>query len=250
MDKTNKPEINTVRSVERSLDILTCFIDKNELSLTEISKLVSLHKSTVYRLLNTLEGKGFLIKNITTEKYCLGYKIWELSTNMVAIDELSNIFLQEMKNLRDILNETVSLYVRNKYERIRIQSVESNQSLRRVAPIGEHLPLYVGASSKILIAYEKEKIQNDIFKYLESVQKINIESFKKIVDDVRISGYATSFEERAVGAVAIACPIFNSQNKLIAALSISGPVNRLTKEKLDEIAPILKETCAELSKKS
>lgn len=245
----NKSELTTVRSVERSLDILTCFIDNNELSLTEVSKLVSLHKSTVFRLLNTLEGKGFLIKNITTEKYRLGYKIWELSTNMVAIDELSNIFLPEMKSLRDLLNETVSLYVRNKYERIRIQSVESNQSLRRVAPIGEHLPLSAGASSKILLAYEKENIQNDIFRYLESIQKINIESFKKIVDDVCISGYATSFEERAAGAVAIACPIFNNQNKLIAALSVSGPVNRLTKEKLEEIAPILKQTCLELSKK-
>ncbi|MGD9677662.1 MAG: IclR family transcriptional regulator [Vulcanibacillus sp.] len=239
-------EINTVRSVERSLDILLCFVHSTELSLTEITNLVSLHKSTVYRMLQTLELKGFLIKNNSNEKYRLGFKIWELSANLSGMNDPATLFLPEMERLRNLLDETISLYIRDGYERIRIQSIESNQSLRRVAPIGERLPLALGASSKVLITYEEKSIQEDILKQLASNYQIDKNSFEKVIEDVKILGYATSFEERAIGAVAIACPIFNRQKSIIAALSVSGPVNRLTYEKLEEIAPVLTASCSKL----
>ena len=66
----------TVRAVERALDILMCFTKDSELALTEISTLIGLHKSTVHRLLTTLEDKGFVVRNKETEKYRLGLKIW------------------------------------------------------------------------------------------------------------------------------------------------------------------------------
>ncbi len=247
IDKKENNAISTVRSVERSLDILLCFVNSTELSLTEIAKSVSLHKSTVYRLLHTLERKGFLIKNKVNEKYRLGFKIWELSTNLSGINDPATVFLPEMERLRNLLDETVSLYVRDGYERIRIQSIESNQSLRRVAPIGERLSLALGASSKVLISYEDKIIQVKILKQLEESYEINIKKFEEIIKEVKKLGYATSFEERAIGAVAIACPIFDRQNNIISALSVSGPVNRLTHDKLQEIAPILQETCSKLS---
>lgn len=250
MDENSASEKKlTVRAVERSLDILSCFIDSTELSLTEISKRISLHKSTVHRLLNTLEEKGFIIKNPETEKFRLGFRIWELSANLTGMDDPATVFLPEMQMLRDTLGETVSLYVRDGYERIRIQSVESRHAVRRVAPIGVRMPLSVGAASKILIAYEEPNIRNTIMNQLETLYQINREFYEKIVLEVQEKGYATSFEEREIGAVAISFPIFNRKNKLIAALTVSGPANRFTFDTMKEVAPIIMEVTSAMSKK-
>lgn len=67
-----------------------------------------------------------------------------------------------MERLRDRLGETVSIYVRDGSERVRIQAVQSNQPVRRVAPVGARLPLYAGASSKVLIAYSDRFVQEQI----------------------------------------------------------------------------------------
>ncbi|TGU71893.1 MarR family transcriptional regulator, partial [Mesorhizobium sp. M00.F.Ca.ET.186.01.1.1] len=141
-----------VRSVERALDILLCFTDATDLGLSEISSRLSLHKSTVHRLLATLENKGFLIRDVQTEKYRLGFRIWELSANLTHNDDPATLLLPEMERLRDLVEETISLYVRDGNERIRIQAVQSRQPIRRVAPIGARMPLAVGASSKVLVA--------------------------------------------------------------------------------------------------
>ncbi|WP_245237721.1 helix-turn-helix domain-containing protein, partial [Paenibacillus ihuae] len=83
----------TVRAVERALDILLCFTQESDLSLTEIAAKISLHKSTVHRLLTTLEEKGFLLRNEATDKYRLGIRIWELSTHLPTLDEPAALLL-------------------------------------------------------------------------------------------------------------------------------------------------------------
>lgn len=229
---------NTVRSVERALDILLCFTTQPSLSMSEIAHHVGLHKSTVHRLLASLEGKGFVVRDTATEKYKLGFRIWELSVNVSQSDDPAILFLAEMEQLRDRLGETVSLYVRDGNERIRIQAVQSNHSVRRVAPIGVRLPLYVGASSKILVAYEKPRQQMEIIQQLpEMIDKTTMLEQMTII---RAQGYATSSEERESGVAAIAAPVFDRQGHFIAALSVSGPINRMSTEKIQEhIDPIM-----------
>ena len=152
----------TVRAVERALDILLCFANESDLGLTEIASRVDLHKSTVHRLLASLEGKGFIIRDPASEKYKLGYRVWELSANLMQSDDMSVVLLPEMERLRDLVGETISLYVRDGNERIRIQAVQSRLAIRRVAPIGARLPLIVGASSKILVAFADKSVQDEI----------------------------------------------------------------------------------------
>lgn len=232
-------EQTAVRSVERALDILLCFLDKTELSLTEISHKVGLNKSTVFRLLASLERKGFLQRNAENEKYRLGFRLWELSAHMSRVDDPAVMLLPEMERLRDLLDETVSLYVRDGKERVRIQAVESQQAIRRVAPIGSRLPLSVGASSKILVAYADPETQKMILNDLTWPSRSEKEEFMLQLLHIQQTGYATSVEEREVGTSAIAAPIKNRSGKLVAALAISGPVGRLTLEKMKEVAPLV-----------
>ncbi|MBO8165209.1 MAG: IclR family transcriptional regulator [Brevibacillus sp.] len=226
----------TVRAVERALDILLCFTETGELGLSEIANRINLHKSTVHRLLASLEGKGFVVRDPHTEKYRLGFRIWELSASMSRSDDPAQILLPEMERLRDLVGETVSLYVRDGKERIRIQAVQSNQAIRRVAPVGARMPLAVGASSKVLVAYADEETQREILSDPDWPDTVDRAKYIEQLEQIRQLGYATSMEEREAGAAAVSAPIFDRFGKIVAALAVSGPSNRLTFEKMREIS--------------
>lgn len=236
----------TVRAVERALDILMCFTKKDDLGLTEIAAEIDLHKSTVYRLLNTLEEKGFVIRNPLTEKYRLGLKIWELSAHLSHTDDPAVLLLPQMEKLRDCLGETVSLYLRDGTDRLRIQAVQSNQAIRRVAPVGARLPLFVGASSKVLVAYAGESVLQAVLDGPDWPESVDRDAYVKQLQEIRERGYAISYEEREPGASAVAAPIYDRSGKIAAALSLSGPVSRLSPQKLHEYGPILIEAAREM----
>lgn len=229
----------TVRAVDRALDILLCFTSKTDWAMTEIAEHVGLHKSTVHRMLATLEEKGFIERDRATDRYHLGLKVWELSANLSRADDQATIWLPEMVRLRDLLGETVSIYVRDGADRIRIQAVQSNHPVRRVAPVGVRLPLNAGASSKVLIAYSEPIVQQSIMTDPDWLQAIDIEQYRQQMKDILAQGYATSFEEREPGAAALSAPIFDRADVLAAALSISGPASRLTMDTMREYAPIM-----------
>ncbi|WP_438431338.1 IclR family transcriptional regulator [Gorillibacterium sp. sgz500922] len=238
----------TVRAVERALDLLLCFAEDSDLSLTELAARAGLHKSTVHRLLASLEVKGFVRRDPASERYRLGYRMWELSANLVQDDDPAVILLPEMERLRDQLGETVSLYVRDGLERIRVQAVQSSQAIRRVAPVGVRLPLHVGASGKILVAFGAPELQRELSAaplWADEAQKA---AFERQLQEARDCGYATSLEEREAGAAAIAAPIVNRAHRMVAALAVSGPVNRLTAEAMKEDAPLLLEAAARMGK--
>lgn len=246
--RTLEEDKTTVRAVDRALDILLCFTEETELGLSEIAKRISLHKSTVHRLLGSLEAKGFVIRNSETEKFRLGYRILELSANLTQSDDMSMVLLPEMERLRDLVGETISLYVRDGFERIRIQAVQSNQPIRRVAPVGARMPLTVGAASKLLVAYEDEKTRDQILANVEWTDRVDRDVFLEQLEQIRKEGYATSVEERELGAAAVSAPIFNRKGKVLAALSISGPSNRLTPEEMQQIARPLVEAATKMGK--
>jgi len=236
----------TVRAVERALDVLLCFTAGSEWGLTEIAGRIGLHKSTVHRLLATLEDRGFVTRDEATEKYRLGLRILELSANLSRSDDISVALLPEMERLRDQLSETISIYVRDRTERVRIQAVQSTQAIRRVAAVGARLPLFVGASSKVLLAFAEPGVRGLVMSDPAWPAVLDPHAYGKQLDEIASLGYATSYEEREPGAAAVAAPIFNRAGKLVAALSVSGPSNRLTPERMHEHAPAIMEAASRM----
>ncbi|GLX70201.1 IclR family transcriptional regulator [Paenibacillus glycanilyticus] len=232
---------SNVRAVERALDILLCFTEGSNLAMSEIAEKVGLHKSTVHRMLATLEDRGFVERDPSSERYHLGMRMWELSAHLSRSDDQSVIWQPEMERLRDRLGETVSIYVRDGSERVRIQAVQSNQPVRRVAPVGARLPLYAGASSKVLIAYSDRFVQEQIFGDPAWLLAIDLDQYKQQLEEIAQQGYATSFEEREPGVAALAAPIFR-HGQVSAALSVSGPSSRLTMETMREYSSVLIES--------
>ncbi len=239
---------STVRAAERALDILLCFVDKTHLGMMEIVERTGLNKSTVFRLLATLESKGFVKRNQYTEKYELGFRIWELAAHLNQSDDPAVLFLPDMERLRDELDETVSLYIRDGKERIRIQAVESNQAIRRVAPIGARMPLTLGASSKVLMAFSDSQLVQEVLAESNWPDHVSKVDYLQQLKTIRQDGYAMSVEEREAGTAAVAVPVFSRRGRLVAALAVSGPVSRMNMDKMIKFVPNLLEVASKMGK--
>ncbi len=226
----NKAELEKgIRSLQRAIDILNCFtMEENELSLTEISKKINLAKSTVIRLLYTLELNNFVERDPATFKYKLGKQLYFIGNLAGRSIEIRSVAKATMERLRDQTRETVNLYVLDKESRICIQQFESLQSVRHAVRIGEKLPLTLGATGKILLGYQSDDFIENIYK--QEKPKRSKSDLKKELQHIVEERFAKSIDEREVGSSAIATPIFDVNGHVIAALSISGPTVRFEEE--------------------
>lgn len=135
---------------------------------------------------------------------------------MSRSDDPAILLLPAMERLRDRLGETVSLYLRDGSERIRIQAVQSDQAIRRVAPVGVRLPLSVGASSKVLMAFATDEDREELMNGPEWPVFIDPAVYLAQMGDIRDNGYATSYEEREPGACRGICTDYGSQRQYCA----------------------------------
>lgn len=229
---------DTVRSVEKALDIISTFSeDQTQLSLLEICKMINMPKSTVYRLLSTLEIRGFIEHSQITGKYQLGLPFVKLSNIVLKNYDLKETALPVMTELRDKTGETINLYAKRDLERVCIEKVEGFHNLRRFSAIGDILPLYCGASGKLLLAFQSEEEIERILQQagLKSWTKNTITEFgaiRKELAQIRAQGHAYSRGEREVGVASVAAPIKNNKGLVVAAISISGPDVRFTEDNL------------------
>lgn len=244
---------DTVRSVEKALDIVLAFTeDKPQLSLLEICKFLNMPKSTVYRLISTLENKGFIEHNGVTGRYQLGTRFIKLSNIVLKNFNLKETALPVMIDLRDETGETINLYAKKDLDRVCIEQVEGFHHLRRFSAIGDLLPLYCGASGKLLLAYQPEDeikrvIKETGLKAWTAKTITDLEAIMQELENIRKAGYAFSNGEREVGVTSVAAPIRNHNGSVIAAISISGPDSRFTEENIKKYISLVITSANEIS---
>lgn len=234
---------NNVRSITRALRILDCFSrDIPSLSLVEIARRIGLSPSTTSRLVVTLENFGYLRRDEKSLEYSLGYRLANLGAICLASEDLRDIAHPYLEALRNRFNESTGLYVLSKNHRVCLDRVSSTQAIHRVIEIGERLDMTVGASGRLLLAYQQpEFIQH----YMVENPMVNV----GVLAEIRKQGYAISRDERTAGIFSIATPIFDAQHCIKAALFISGPSFRVGEEMKDEMIEYLKAAANEISKK-
>ncbi|NJD59464.1 MAG: IclR family transcriptional regulator [Anaerolineae bacterium] len=146
-----------VRAVERALDILLCFrTDRSSLSLTEIAEQVGMNKSTIHRLLATLESKHFIIRDKATGMYQLGYLFVELASIILQDLDLRQLAKPYLQQLSDRSGETVDLAILSDGHVVYLQVIESTQRVKIAAAVGERLPATCTATGKAFLAYLPE----------------------------------------------------------------------------------------------
>lgn len=215
-----------VRSVGRAVDMLVLFDEHHPTrTLKELTELSGLPKTTVVRLLATLESRK-LVAERNDSHYGLGSGFLRWVRLTQGLWEVNQATRQTMLDLVDELGETVNVYVRQGANRVSIAQEEGTATVRSVVKVGVPMPLTAGATAKVLLTAAPD----NIFDTLAATSSVDIEALRRQVSTVGEHGYAVTHGERELGASAVAAPILNTEGRVIAALSISGPSSRFTAE--------------------
>lgn len=234
--------IDVVQSVDRALSILEVVSNYEDgLGITEIGEKAELHKSTVHRLLGTLIYKGFVEQDISTSKYKLSMKLYELGSKRIEGLDIVKISRPYIKELMKELNEVVHLVVRDGNQIVYVDKVEADNTIRMASTIGRRAPLYCTSVGKSILAFADEKEVEEVWtsSNIENLTKHTItdfEIFKQELKKVKEQGYAEDDEENELGVRCIGAPVFNYKGEVEGAISISGPTTRVTKGKVEIVA--------------
>lgn len=219
------------------------------MSLKALSETLRLPRSTTLRLCTTLERHGFLSRDLATDQYTLGPVLMQLGAAASKQYPLHDIVRPHMVLLRNLSQETVNLYVPQDIYRVCVAQEESPQFIRQVIPLGRSLPIWVGASGLVLLAFMEEDKQRHIVERLITMGTVtDYVAFTQMLHTVRSQGWAVTHGQREPGASSLAAPIF-AGDRVTAALAISGPSHRFTDDRVQLFLPELLEKAKETSSK-
>lgn len=235
-----KEEISYLSSVKNALRILQSFsMDEPEQKVSDLSRSLGLNKSTVSRTMTTLASEGFVVKDKETNKYRLGLSIITLSGVAYSNLDLYNESLPVLKKLVETCGETAHISILDNDEVIYLQKVECNHPVRFLTHIGKRNPPYCTSSGKVLLAYSNDEIVEPIIaKGLQRFTEntiINPQTLRNHLKNIRKVGYSCSYEEFLEGVHSIAAPIYDYRGKVVAALSVVGPKQRMQPGKIEGI---------------
>ncbi|WP_079474047.1 IclR family transcriptional regulator [Marinococcus halophilus] len=234
------------QSVDKALQLLDCFSDAHfELRVADFCKMLDMSQSSVSRLLTTLVDRGFIEKNNFSGAYFLGKKVISLAGISLNNYEIRKQALPELYNLEQRTNLGANLAVLNENKMFYLAHVDSRKSPRMYTLVGYTNPLHSTGIGKILMAHlETEEINSLIqdlnFEKYTSNTIVNKEQLLKALQETRDQGYGTEIEELAWGRACIAAPVRDRTGRVVAGISLSGPLSEINlEERQQELAKIL-----------
>ena len=238
-----------MRGVQRTVAVFDCFTPQGmSLTLQEISDHIGLAKSTTFRVVQSLEEAGYLIR-LEDQKYCLSFRFTRLAGMVMSTLSIRQVCRPIMFELTRHTNETVSLNMASGRDRVCNESLDTPAPLMSLVRPGQSLPLdHKGATDKTLMAYLP---QNELEKVVTRVAKATRRSRAEIMAElarVRKDGYCVSHGERFLGLTAITAPVWESNDAANHCLTILGPTVRL-KPRVDEFLKLLLRATGDISRR-
>ena len=241
-----------IQSVNRAISILNAFsIDEAQLGVTELSHRLGLHKSTVHRLLKSLEKGGLVERDPRNRKYSLGIRLIELAGTMLNSRNVPQVVRPYLHYLADAVEELTYLAYRVGDEVLNVEQVPGPHLVQSVGWQGRRTPLHSTSAGKIFLAYMPEKeLERVLEKGLLGTTSRTITEpadLRYELERVREQGYATSYEELEEGTNAIAVPITSPSDEVIAAIGVVGPSYRFTPERSMSHLDVIRSVAREIS---
>jgi IclR family KDG regulon transcriptional repressor len=247
----------SIRAVERALAILLCFSRNTpELTLTQIAERVRLNKSTVHRLLGTLDRNRFIQRDPATGAYRPGIRLMQFAYLMLEQNDLRQYVTPFLRRLREQYRETVDLAILDNAEVVYLEVLESPQRVKLAAAIGQRLPAFCTATGKALLAFmDDETVQRVIDNGMSKYTDRTIVSREALIENlraIRAVGFAISEQEYEEGINAVAAPILDTNGYPLASIAVAGPAFRLPHNHMWEIGQtvlaIAKEIAMEINR--
>ncbi len=253
MAATPTSEIAGVRVLHKTLDILeTIKTTEAGFKLADLARAVDLPKATVYRILATLEGRGYLDR-AADGSYRLGKKLFEMQRNVPVEQILSRVAQPIMEKLATASKETVNLGILDAGDVVVINTVESPQAVRMSSKIGNRRWLHSTALGKVLLAGMPDREVQRLLRMkgtprLTDQTLTNRSDIMAEIQKVRRQGWALDNQENEIEGRCIGAAVHGPEGGVLAALSISGPVFRMDVARARGLVPELKGVCAEISR--
>ena len=246
------PRGQTIQAVKRAAAVLRAFDNGSpELGVSELSRRVHLHKSTVSRLLTTLEREGFVERIAPSDKYRLGFEFARLAGQVSHFGDVRAAAQPFLAELAENSRETVHLAVRDGDAVMNVEQISGSHLVRDTNWVGRRTPLHCVANGKVLLAFDSpSEIARILSKPLNRFTNRTITSkiaLRAEVAQIRRRGYATARGEIEEGLNAVAAPVFNQTGKVVATVSISGPSYRLNSDQLRKFGAMTIATAQKIS---
>ena len=235
-----------VQSLVRALSLLNSIADAEEgLSLTEVAQQVGLTTSTTHRLLTTLEQERYVHFNSERRLWLVGVQAFVAGNGFLKTRSLVALARPQLRALMEESEETVNLAVGDQSEAVYLLQVECRQMMRAFARPGGRVPLHCSSVGKALLMamseHELARVLHQRGLPRVTPKTINVPAVLRAdLAKARERGYAIDDEEHAVGLRCIAAPVFNENGEAIAAISLSGPMARISDARIPLLGDLVR----------
>ncbi|MDH6436768.1 IclR family acetate operon transcriptional repressor [Streptomyces sp. SAI-144] len=235
----SRPRDHSVQSVERAVSILQVLASQGPSGVTEVAEALGIHKSTVFRLLATLESRGMVEQDTERGRYRIGYTMVELAAGASKVNDLSVLSHPICQELAAAVGDTVNVAIRDGDDVITIDQAIGS-AIMSIDWLGKRSPIHATSAGKLFMAH---MTPDEVAEILAKGPKTYTPH--TIVDPVRLAaeleavreqGYAVTSEEHEIGLAAVAAPIRSLNGQVIAAVTLSGPTFRINEDTIPDLA--------------
>ena len=238
--RTSPPETG-VGTLDRALDVLDA-VEAGARSFTDIHRATGLTRPTAHRMIRALEAHGLLL-HVGGHGYALGTRLLRLAESAARNLPLRDLAHPALERLARATGESAQLYVRDGHARLCVDSVESDSELRTIVSMGSSLPLTKGSAGKVFLAWATDA---DVATITTDLDPDDRDRLLHQIATTRRRGWADSFGEREEGVASVSAPVFDEHKALTAAVSVSGPSNRIGQLKGRHYAPAVTAAAGEI----
>lgn len=221
----------SVKSLARAMRVLECFsVQRPELGVTEIARMLGMQKSTICNILSTFEKTGYVVQNPETSKYHLGTKILHLSYIVNQHLGMRDIFMPYLHRIAEEAREACYFGILSNDEVLYIEAVYPSHQQQTRNILGERAPLYCTGLGKTMLAHmpqeNAERVISGELKPYTACTICDPAALRDNLEEIRRNGYAVDNMEHEFGVRCVAVPVFGANGQVMAAVSVSGPSPR------------------------
>lgn len=245
--------VKQLSMLDKGLEIVNLLADvQKPMKVAEIAVRLSMPRTTVYRLLASLEENGFVRRVAPDMSFFLSLRFLKLGELVRESLELRKIAIPIMEKLRDQVNLAVHLVVRDGNDAVYIEKVESKRPVRLFTQVGRRVPLHVTACPRVLLASCPDA---EISNYLATTKMVKYtantvtdpEVLWRLIREIREKGYSIAWGELEPETAAVAAPVRDHQGNVVASLSLAGPEWYFRTEDMTALVGRLQDHAREIS---
>lgn len=240
-----------IKSITKAIEVLEALRrEKGPLSLAALHQQLGIPKSTLVRILYTLETAGLIERDAGLKNYYLGMKFLQYARSAAERITVKQVAAPVLKRIRDACLETVYIYILYKNRRICIDCLQGKSDVRVMVYLGQESPLYAGASGKVMLAYfTDEELERYLAETeLQPLTDKTIVDREKLLQDLKLirrRDYAVSRGEKVPGVISVSAPIWDENGRASASLSIAAPMEK--QAEIENYVKLVKEGAEEIS---